>query len=63
VEILNVSPELDCLFTQKASYHELLTTARKQGFRTMQEQAKSLLKTKELTVENIQDVLAYDDTL
>lgn len=60
-EILNVSPELDSLFTQKAPYHELLTTARQQGFRTMQEQAKSLLKTKELALENVQDVLAYDD--
>lgn len=62
-EILNVSPELDSLFTQKAPYHELLTTARQQGFRTMQEQAKSLLKTKELALENIQDVLAYDEIM
>jgi len=62
-EILNVSPELDSLFTQKAPYHDLLTTAQKQGFRTMQEQANSLLKTKELALEDIQDVLAYDDSV
>ncbi len=63
-EILNVSPELDSLFTQKASYHELLNTAQKQGFRTMHKQAESLLKTKELTLEDIQEVLAYNnDTL
>ncbi len=60
-EILNVSPELDSLFTQQASYHTLLTAAQKQGFKTMQEQACALIKTKELSIEDVQDVLAYGE--
>lgn len=58
-EILNVSPELDSLFTKQAPYHTLLSTAQKQGFKTMQEQAASLLKTKDLLLQDVQEVLAY----
>ncbi len=62
-EVLNISPELDALFIKRAPYHDLLQAAQKEGYKTMQDQAQELIKNKEITLDDVQRVLAYKQSL
>lgn len=59
-EILPVTPELDRLFMNNATYYELLDCARKEGFASMSDKAKEKIANKQLSKEDVQRVLNID---
>lgn len=62
LEVLTITPELDAMLVKRTPYHDVLAVAQRQGFETMQDQARDLIAQGELTVDDVQRVLAFQPT-